>query len=254
MKRGAICWILILLGWLAAAEAQLTVFYLRHAEGGHNVVDQFVKAGIPTNEWPAYVGNENAFSPQGEAQAQATATNLLAYRFDFIAVSPKWRTRHTILPYLQATGQKAEIWPELGETANTDQLPAAGGLNPELWHGARSIRLTPEETNYFTFRADGTGRRELVVSNQVEAVACARRVEQLLHERFQSQPAHVLLVGHGNASRTLLRSWTRQPDLNLPHMKNVHLWAATERAEGGLVLDFYNERPGRPVNDSVDHP
>lgn len=229
------------------SDAQLTVFYLRHAEGGHNVVEEFTKAGIPNNEWPAYVGNENAFSPKGEAQAQATATNLQAYRFDFIAVSPKWRTRHTILPYLQATGQKAEIWPELGETANTDQLADAGGINPDLWSGTRSIRLQPEETNYIAFRADGSGRRELMVSNKVEAAACARRVEQLLQERFKGRAAQVLLVGHGNASRTLLREMTRQPDLSLPHLKNVHLWVATEQAEGGLALEVYNELPGRPI-------
>ena len=224
------------------ANAQITITYLRHAESGHNVVYQFKDAGIPTNQWPSYVGNENAFSPLGEQQAAAVATNLMKYSFDLIAVSPKWRTRNTILPYLKATGQKAEIWPELAETQNTELLPTEGGINPDIWQGKSSIKLSPEEASFFSFRADSAGK-ELAISNRAEAVACAQRVESLLRERFADKPARVLLLGHGNSSRTLIRHLSRDPQANPEHMNNTHIWVAEEQQDHSFAIQRYNETP-----------
>jgi broad specificity phosphatase PhoE len=223
----------------------VTLFYLRHAEAGHNVKAEFVAKGIPTNEWPAYVGNENAFSPKGEAQALATATNLLPFQFDLIAVSPKWRTRHTILPYLKATGQQAEIWPELAETAKYEltNVPPDTPVADDLLAGRRTLHLPEEETPYFHLRADGTGTRLLVVTNAAEVLVCARRVEELLRSRYPEGPARVLLVGHGNASLMLLRHLARQPALQLPHQKNVHLWTGELHPDGTFALDRYNVLP-----------
>ncbi len=242
LVSGWLAGVMLLVG-VAAADAQLEITYVRHAEGGHNVVYQFVEAGIPTNEWPAYVGKENAFSPKGEAQVTALATKLQNYTFDLIAVSPKWRTRNTIQPYLEATGQKAEIWPELAETGNTDVLPTEGGISPTIWAGKQSIKLATNEVAFFQFRAEPPGLRELMVSNRVEAVACAERVESLLRERFGKKPARVLLVGHGNASRTLVRYLTRQPEARIEHLENTHCWTAREQPDGSFKLDRYNELP-----------
>src|SRR4051794_16518782 len=108
-------WLVILL-WLGlfdAAQAGLKVYYLRHAEAGHNVVKEW--KDIPKDQWPAYVGNSGMFTPKGETQVLKVAEKLKPNRFDFIAVSPIWRTRNTILPYLKETKVKAEIWPELEE-------------------------------------------------------------------------------------------------------------------------------------------
>jgi broad specificity phosphatase PhoE len=238
------CWwlsVVIALSGRLSVEAQLTVVYLRHAEGGHNVVSEFEQAGIPTNEWPAYVGNENAFTPRGEAQAGSVARDLPATGFDLIAVSPKWRTRHTILPYLKAHGLQAEVWPELGETGNVDGMETAGGVHPDLFAGRWDIRLGPDEAGFVRFRADGTGDRQLQVSNRAEAVACAAKVEELLRTRVAGdRPTRVLLVGHGNASVTLIRQLTRQPDFHAPHLKNVHVWSATRRDDGSFELGPYN--------------
>lgn len=233
----------LLLALAATGRAEINLLYLRHAEGGHNVVRKFQESGMPTNEWPAYVGKDNAFSPEGEAQAQAVVAPLQKHTFDLIAVSPTWRTRNTILPYLKATGQKAEIWPELAETANTDVLPSEGEINPDLWSGKRAIRLSAEEADFFHLRADPPGLHELVVSNRLEAVACAERVETLLRDRFNDQPARVLLVGHGNASRTLLRQLTRQPDARAEHLGNTRSWTGKEQPDGSYAIERYNERP-----------
>ena len=89
------------------------ICYLRHGEGGHNVVNEWKDK--PKSEWPDFVGNESMFTPKGRSQVAEDTESLRAIEFDFIAVSPSWRTRDTILPYLKASGAKAEIWAELIE-------------------------------------------------------------------------------------------------------------------------------------------
>ena len=38
------------------------MYYVRHAEGGHNAKRRYMEKGIPKSEWPAYVGNPNVLS------------------------------------------------------------------------------------------------------------------------------------------------------------------------------------------------
>tara|TARA_R110002073_G_scaffold43606_4_gene121597 strand:- start:17892 stop:18329 length:438 start_codon:yes stop_codon:yes gene_type:complete len=87
-------------------ESGLKIFYIRHAEGGHNVAADW--ADVPKDKWPAYVGDPDVFTPEGKAQQAAVAGKLTKYDFDFIATSPMWRCRNTILPYLKETESKAE--------------------------------------------------------------------------------------------------------------------------------------------------
>ncbi|MEN8773123.1 MAG: histidine phosphatase family protein [Akkermansiaceae bacterium] len=58
--------------------------------------------GLPESEWPSYVGNPNQFTPKGLKEVIATTEKLQKYQFDFVASSPMWRARNTILPYLKA--------------------------------------------------------------------------------------------------------------------------------------------------------
>jgi phosphohistidine phosphatase SixA len=172
----------VLLGLASTAQAKLTIYYLRHAEGGHNVVRRFVESGIPTNQWPAYVGHSDIFTPDGEAQVRGVTTNLLAYKFDFIAVSPTWRTRQTILPFLKATGRTAEIWPELTEVAQESTNSAS--VASELVVGHDPIELSKDEQTCFKLRLDPAGCCELVVTNMAQATGEAKQVLKLLRARF----------------------------------------------------------------------
>lgn len=242
MKR----WALVLLAVLAAVDAwaEISLFYVRHAEGGHNVVKQFEESGIPTNEWPAYVGKGNMFTPLGQEQAGVLAEGLKDQRFDLIAVSPLWRTRNTILPYLRASGQQAEIWPELAEIPGYELTPelVAAPVAADLFVGRRStVKLTEEESGIFKMGVDGWKGRELMVTNAAEAAALYQRVEKRLQDRFGTRPARVLLVGHGNASHTLLRYLTDQPTLRKPQLKNTFLWDGTLKDDGTFDLLHYNQ-------------
>lgn len=243
MKRrlllGFLGWVWLLSGLPAVAE--ITVYYVRHAEGGHNAKRKYRDAKISRKEWPSWVGNPNIFTPEGVLQVEALATNLHPRRFDFIAVSPLWRTRNTILPYLKATGQVAEIWPELSEVPRCKERsfptepPRAG-----LFDRGAPIVLPKAEKPYFRFRADNFGRTACVASNYADAYAMAKATEALLHERFGTNSVTVLLVGHGNAGRVLIRTLTRDPAHPEANMKNTHLWLAREKAGGGFELLRYD--------------
>ena len=228
---------------VGAAHAALTIYYLRHAEGGHNVVKKFAASGIPTNQWPAYVGNPNIFTPDGVAQVAGVATNLLPYQFDFIAVSPLWRTRHTILPYLQATGRTVEIWPELAETAHFN--PGPGPVTPQILTGTQPIKLPAEEQAIFKLRPDPAGCCTLVASNLAGAVGMAQQTLARLRARFGTNDVTVLLVGHGTAGETLIRSLLGNPTWS-GGLQNAKLWMAQEQPNGKFELRLFNNAPYPP--------
>ncbi len=239
-------WLLGLSGWLwlclaGPAQAHLTIYYLRHAQGGHNVYNKFVKSGIPTNQWPAWVGNCNAFTPDGEAQVRIVTTNLLAYHFDFIAVSPTWRTRQTILPFLKSTGRTAEIWPELTEV--TQESTNSEAAASELVVGHNPIVLSKDEQQWFKLRPDAAGGCYLSATNMAQASGLAKQVQKLLRARFGERDTSVLLVGHGAAGRTLIRLLTRQPEWNEAWLDNGGLWMAAEKPDGPFELKLLNGVP-----------
>lgn len=234
---------MIWLNVVGAAQAALTIYYLRHAEGGHNVVWKFTQSGIPTNQWPAYVGNQNVFTPDGVAQVAGVATNLLPYKFDFIAVSPLWRTRHTILPYLQATGRTAEIWPELAETSHF--TPSTNPVTPQTVTGTQTIKLTADEHLSFKLRTDPAGCCTLLATNLAETIGMAKETLDLLRARFGTNDVTVLLVGHGTAGETLIRYLLGNPTWT-GGLQNAKLWMAKEQPDGKFELRLFNSAPYPP--------
>ena len=227
----------------ASAHAELTLYYVRHGQGGHNVKAYYEEAKIPKQDWPAWVGDENHFTPLGQYQVQALATNLLPFKFDLIAASPVWRARNTILPYLKLTGQQAEIWPELAETAMVGDTAAAraGKFDPAVFQGVKDIVLPDEEKPYFHFRAGAPAMRFLAITNAPQAAAVALKVEDLLRARFGTNDATVLLVGHGTAGLTLVRTLARDKNIGPHHMDNTRLWGLKRQADGTYKLLFHDK-------------
>src|SRR6476661_8450675 len=74
---GVFLWALVAvgMGFGAPAHAGLKVYYVRHAEYGGNVVNQWKDK--PKEQWPAYVGRGDMFTPKGEEQVQALTEKLL---------------------------------------------------------------------------------------------------------------------------------------------------------------------------------
>lgn len=239
------------------AHAGLKVYYLRHAESGANAEYHWKK--VPRDQWPSYVGNADTFSPKGEQQAQEVVDKLKGHSFDFIAVSPLWRTRNTILPYLRATGQKGEIWPELAEfdVAIEDILKGNGKVSkdhppsPDLFTGGKEIVLPDSEKEFFTLRPGAAtfvktgGAPEQEVTDRRAIVS---RAVQLLRERFAGTDKTVLLTGHGNAGRLFAAELTGDTRVleDGKHIYNTHLWMAEEQPDGTFRLELFNDSPWNP--------
>lgn len=157
-------------------------------------------------------------------------------------MSPTWRTRHTILPYLKASGQTAEIWPELIESGKVPSMDAFPKEAPSatLFEGTEPIVLPEAEKLFFHLRADESGQKLLNPASPEDALALAKRTEELLRARFSDKDATVLLVGHGNASMPMVRQLTRDPSFTGKHLDNTCMWLAREQKGGAFALEHYN--------------
>lgn len=233
-----LCVFLILLGAETWSHAGLKVYFLRHAEGGHNVVRQWQDK--PRDEWPDYVGKENRFTPKGEEQIAAVPAKLAPYHFDFIAVSPLWRTRNTVLPYLKEKGRKAEIWPELEEFAFKDFPLPWPPPSPDLFQGEK-LRVPEGEKEWFYLRSDAAnrikpGKNDVQARANVDALM--QRIVALLRQTGRRENS-VLLVGHGNSSALLLRALIGK---NPGQLVNTGLWMAEEQPDGRFELRIFNDK------------
>ena len=233
----------------AEAFAGLKIYYIRHGETGANVVTPWKK--IPKDLWLPHVGNENTFTPLGEAQVKVVPDKLAPYKFDFIAVSPKWRARQTILGYLQKNGLKAEIWPELEEFGvdmskaydliKKDTIPLA---RPDLFSGG-DIKIPDDEKPFFTLRDDGTKAFNLREDKDQRAEDCVNSVREAV-ARIKKLPQDgdpsILLVGHGTSGRLLLQLLVKK-ELKVPWVENTGIWMVEEQPDGSFELRMFNDEP-----------
>lgn len=239
----------VLLALLQAlpCPAALRIYYLRHAEGGHNVVKAW--ADTPKENRPSYVGDPNQFTPLGLEQVRQVAPRLSSLHFDFIAVSPYWRTRNTILPHLLATRTQAEIWPELGEFAGVGASflgkPDLPPPDSDLYKGPMIV-LPPNEQASFIVRKERP--REFIVPKDgpqaganLEAILGQAIIQ--LKARFAGSNKTVLLVGHGNSGKALLQRLINQKLPPKLVMENVSLWMIEEQADGSFALRLFNNAP-----------
>lgn len=243
-------WIVVLL-WLCrldVAEAGLKVYFIRHAEAGHNVVKDW--KGKPKDQWPAYVGNPDMFTPKGEQQVAKATEKLKHYHFDFIAVSPTWRTRQTVLPYLRDTGAKAELGPELAEFERFSTNLTSGLTlplpSPNLFTGGDAIAIRDQERTSLVLREDGRrlfkpGKAPLQAAADLTAVA--EKTVSLIRARFAGSEKSVLLVGHGNSGRLLLHVLLKNSEAWKTPLANTGIWMAEEQADGSFKLRMLNDAP-----------
>jgi broad specificity phosphatase PhoE len=236
--------VLVLCVWafVPLAGAELTVYYLRHAEAGHNIGREWQT--VPKDQWPSYLGNPNIFTPAGLKQVEEVSGKLARHQFDLIAVSPLWRTRNTVLPYLRAHELKAELWPELIETGGIDLKAniATQTVSAALFESGRAAKLPEEERPFFVMRPGESTARELKVTNLREGVLLAEKTRDLLRDRFRGRDATVLLVGHAVSGQTLIKVLTGNMEFGRG-LLNARLWAAREQPTGTFELTLFNDQP-----------
>jgi broad specificity phosphatase PhoE len=251
-------WALILLCIVygAPAQAGLKIYFVRHAEYGGNVVDQWKDK--PKDQWPVYVGRADMFTPMGQAQVQALTTKLLKdYHFDFIAVSPAWRTRNTIAPYLMAANMKAEIWPELLEFNSIAHQhdPNQPPPSTSLFSGP-PLELSPEDHGLFTLR-EGNPNGFKISPDPLQAAADRRavvdKVIEMVKKRFGDSDKSILLVGHGNSGRILAEELTHEPKAFEVELHNTGMWMAEEQPDGSFQLRILNDEPSNSPASQPAH-
>lgn len=215
----------------------LNIYFLRHAEGGHNVTDKFAK--VPKAEWPKYVGNPDMFTPEGEKQVAAVPGLLKGIPVDAVICSPLWRCQHTVLPFLKERGLTAEFWPELVEGKPGTNLAM---LRKEMYEAVGTIKVTEDAKAFFTYRADsGTG--EWKPQSEAETIAYANRVKERIVKTWGGKDKTLLIAGHSFAGAYLLRAFTGDAKWQGRDLKNASLTRLVEQADGSWKVVLLSGEP-----------
>ena len=240
----------IAIGLCTVANAGLKIYYIRHAQSGKNVEKVWEKKDVPKSKWPAYVGNPDTFTPAGEEQVVAATEKLKAYSFDFIASSPLWRARNTLMPYLKATKHKAEIWPELREAGGygsilSKEIPV---LEDEILNRGEPIILPEEELPFFILRDDAKNNYSQYPDNSPGLVRAAYLKHatlsaiKMIEKRFGGTDQSILLAGHGHAGKTLLRLLIQKKAKGVMGIRNTGIWMVEQQDDGSYQLKMYNSK------------
>ena len=172
---------------------------VRHAESMGNATGDYS------------VATHDSLSPRGREQAQELAAHLRTQAIDAVLVSPLSRARQTILPYLEATGRTAEVWPELAE--GCWQEPSADVA--DAWPRA-PMSLPPGQRRFLAFRA-GEAVRPAGTETFAQGLFRVRAALALLMSRFAAPPVTVLVLTHGHFLREFLRLALGAAGVRFPH-------------------------------------
>ncbi len=165
----------------------MKLILVRHAESMGNATGEYATAIA------------DSLSPRGHDQARSLIDTLLAWQFDKILCSPLERTRDTIKPYLEATGQRAELWPEIAEAC---------------WHETREEaasdwRPQPASPLPDTYQAHFYYRDEHAVQHTHpetfgEGLCRVYSAVGMLRDMSRKTEGAVLMVTHGHFIREVL--------------------------------------------------
>jgi len=253
MKPFTLLTLIFSTAFLSVADAGLKIYYMRHAEGGHNVKKAWQEKGVPESEWPAYVGNPDVFTPKGLKEVVTATEKLKKYDFDFIVSSPMWRARNTILPYLKAKGKKAEVWPELREGFGMQVILNEGlpEIKKDILNKGDAIEIPEEEAQIFSVREGGENnyaRYPRDSDNNLKA-AYMKKVSlnaiDLLEKRFGGSDKSILIAGHNSSGVSLLKLLLKNAPTGEARrgLDNVGLWMAEQQEDGSYELKIYNDQP-----------
>lgn len=228
----------------------LKIYFIRHAQGGHNVKKDWEKRGVPKSEWPSYVGNPNVFTPKGEKEVIAATEKLQQYNFDFIASSSIWRARNTILPYLKVSKQTAEVWPELREgpgmlTILSEDIP---DLETPILNLGKSIELPEIEKKFFELRKDAPNDYKKYPRGSEENLKVAYMKHASLHaikmieNRFGGTNKSILLAGHNSSGVSLLKLLLKEEPKEKKGLINTGIWMVEQQKDGTYQLKIYNDK------------
>ncbi|RLL52716.1 histidine phosphatase family protein [Mariprofundus sp. EBB-1] len=209
----------------AYAAPATEIYFARHGETVGNVTHHH------THE------NDRTFSEKGLKQVADLTQKLDALRFDYIIVSPKYRTLNTIFPYLKKHNLKAEVWPELEECCWQTKTSRLSSFN--LQRGD-TIRLEPKMRRYFMF-PDDQAQRRFAAKNYGDGLLQMFKAVQLIRKRFAGTGKRILIVSHYHIGSRLMETLQKlEPDgrYKLSNGKISHL---IEKDDGSYHLLDINQ-------------
>lgn len=183
----------------------------------------------------------DSLSAQGKEQAVSLVESLKTWDFEKILVSPFERALQTVAPYLEATDQRAEIWPEIAEGC---------------WHGKRE---EPSETwkpkpatlpdavaHLFSFR-DGEAISPIPHAESFgEGILRIQTAFNMLQKMADTSTGNVLMVTHGYLILEMINLMlgTCKP----VQFKHVNCGMTSMFFDGVWNMEYCNRRIGRDFN------
>ncbi|MBN1268054.1 MAG: histidine phosphatase family protein [Kiritimatiellae bacterium] len=217
---------------LLCTEARgLEVYLVRHAETMGNVTGNYSEE------------NQCTFSPRGLQQIRDLPAKIGDLRFDHILVSPAWRTQQTILPYLQATGQRGELCPEVEEAdcgIRGDELPA--GEPPR----GPPMQIVPEGAACF-FVPEVASARHYAPRHRADGLTIMKRGADLIRTRFGGKDQRILVVTHSCTGSRLMELLLGLPAQGTMGPGNAALSHLVEKGDGRFELLVFNDEPLTPL-------
>lgn len=205
----------------------LDIYYVRHAQTMANVTRDYSQK------------NQETFSEKGKQQITNLTNRLSTYHFDHILVSPTYRTRHTILPYLQKTRQVAELWPELAECCwqPDHTLPPS----KDLGHGPKII-IQEKNKPFFKLR-DPVAAQFLITKTYADGLVQVRKACDLLKTRFGQSGKSILMVGHSLAGALTMEVLAGRKPTGGIHLRNASITHLRQSEDGTTTLKMVSDIP-----------
>lgn len=165
----------------------MKLLIVRHAQSQANATGKYSAA------------DADSLSSQGKAQALSLVNSLRAWSFDKIIVSSFSRAQETITPYLEATHQQAEIWPEISEGCwhATREAPS------ESWKSKPAI-LPDAVAHLFSYRNGEAISPIPHLESFGEGVLRVHTALGFLQKMADESIENVLMVTHGHVIREIL--------------------------------------------------
>ena len=181
----------------------MKLMLVRHAESMGNV----------TGEYSTAIAD--SLSPRGHEQARALADSLKAWSFAKIICSPLERTRDTIKPYLEATGQRAELWPEIAEACWHDEREELAAN----WRPQPAPSLPKAYEELFSYR-DDNAVAHTEPETFGEGLCRVHAAVDMLREMSRDTDGMVLMIIHGHFIREVLNLFLATRKINPFHHAN----------------------------------
>lgn len=203
----------------------LKIYITRHAETMGNVTGDYSDI------------NQKTFSSKGHMQILGITEKFRDYHFDYIFVSPQYRTQHTILPYLKVYNMVAEIWPEIDEQCFN--MDADTQVSETITRG-QEIEIISEGKNFFKLR-NLSDRFHYSPQTPEECLAQFTRACDLIKKRFDGTKKSILLVCHGCTGSRLMELFLGIHPVGRFEPANAALSLFDQQPDGSFKMILYND-------------